>query len=155
MNWTDSHVFYFCYRLTLVMPDSWFWHWQLDEWWEQPAATVVDWVTVDGQNVTTWHNHVKQLLAFYDKELLWAELKEPLRTIFNCLVLEQVPRINMVMGLVTWKFRDNYIGPEAVCIIAVFTAYASKILLTTWEGKIHNLSDNGWHSLALILRLRC
>lgn len=42
----------------------------LDEWWEQPAATVVDWVTVDGQNVTTWHNHVKQLLAFYDKELL-------------------------------------------------------------------------------------
>ncbi|XP_030547911.1 AUGMIN subunit 5 [Rhodamnia argentea] len=42
----------------------------LDEWWEQPAATVVDWVTVDGQNVATWHNHVKQLLAFYDKELL-------------------------------------------------------------------------------------
>uniref|UniRef100_A0A7N0VLF9 AUGMIN subunit 5 n=1 Tax=Kalanchoe fedtschenkoi TaxID=63787 RepID=A0A7N0VLF9_KALFE len=40
------------------------------EWWEQPAATVVDWVTVDGQNVTAWHNHVKQLLAFYDKELL-------------------------------------------------------------------------------------
>lgn len=43
---------------------------QLDEWWEQPAATVVDWVTVDGQNVAAWHNHVKQLLAFYDKELL-------------------------------------------------------------------------------------
>lgn len=42
----------------------------LDEWWEQPAATVVDWVTVDGQNVAAWHNHVKQLLAFYDKELL-------------------------------------------------------------------------------------
>ncbi|KAI6700436.1 hypothetical protein NL676_014760 [Syzygium grande] len=42
----------------------------LDEWWEQPAATVVDWVTVDGQNVATWHSHVKQLLAFYDKELL-------------------------------------------------------------------------------------
>ncbi|XP_027928495.1 AUGMIN subunit 5 [Vigna unguiculata] len=42
----------------------------LDEWWEQPASTVVDWVTVDGQNVTAWHNHVKQLLAFYDKELL-------------------------------------------------------------------------------------
>ncbi|XP_010552396.1 PREDICTED: AUGMIN subunit 5-like isoform X2 [Tarenaya hassleriana] len=42
----------------------------LDEWWEQPAATVVNWVAVDGQNVTTWHNHVKQLLAFYDKESL-------------------------------------------------------------------------------------
>lgn len=43
---------------------------QLDEWWEQPASTVVDWVTVDGQSVAAWHNHVKQLLAFYDKELL-------------------------------------------------------------------------------------
>ena len=32
---------------------------QLDEWYEQPAATVVDWVTVDGQNVAAWHNHVK------------------------------------------------------------------------------------------------
>lgn len=42
----------------------------LDEWWEQPASTVVDWVTVDGLNVAAWHNHVKQLLAFYDKELL-------------------------------------------------------------------------------------
>ncbi|GAV60104.1 hypothetical protein CFOL_v3_03635 [Cephalotus follicularis] len=42
----------------------------LDEWWEQPASTIVDWVTVDGQNVAAWHNHVKQLLAFYDKELL-------------------------------------------------------------------------------------
>ncbi|KAI8020126.1 AUGMIN subunit 5 [Camellia lanceoleosa] len=42
----------------------------LDEWWEQPASTVVDWITVDGQNVAAWHNHVKQLLAFYDKELL-------------------------------------------------------------------------------------
>ncbi|XP_048327905.2 AUGMIN subunit 5 [Ziziphus jujuba] len=42
----------------------------LDEWWEQPASTVVDWVTVDGLNVSAWHNHVKQLLAFYDKELL-------------------------------------------------------------------------------------
>ncbi|XP_021739387.1 AUGMIN subunit 5-like isoform X1 [Chenopodium quinoa] len=42
----------------------------LDEWWEQPASTVVDWVTVDGQNVGAWLNHVKQLLAFYDKELL-------------------------------------------------------------------------------------
>ncbi|VVB04462.1 unnamed protein product [Arabis nemorensis] len=31
----------------------------LDEWYEQPAATVVDWVTVDGQNVVAWHNHVK------------------------------------------------------------------------------------------------
>lgn len=39
----------------------------LDEWWEQPASTVVDWVTVDGQNVDVWHKHVKQLLAFYDK----------------------------------------------------------------------------------------
>ncbi|KAL8124716.1 AUGMIN subunit 5 [Apium graveolens] len=42
----------------------------LDEWWEQPASTVVDWITVDGQNVAAWHNHVKQLLTFYDKELL-------------------------------------------------------------------------------------
>ncbi|KAI3520901.1 hypothetical protein L1887_10354 [Cichorium endivia] len=42
----------------------------LDEWWEQPASTVVDWVTVDGQNVTAWNNHVKQLLTFYDSELL-------------------------------------------------------------------------------------
>ncbi|CAH2079789.1 unnamed protein product [Thlaspi arvense] len=42
----------------------------LDECWEQPAATVVDWVTVDGQSVAAWQNHVKQLLAFYDKESL-------------------------------------------------------------------------------------
>ncbi|KAI3503213.1 hypothetical protein L1887_31651 [Cichorium endivia] len=42
----------------------------LEEWWEQPGSTVVDWVTVDGQNVAAWNNHVKQLLAFYDKELL-------------------------------------------------------------------------------------
>ncbi|KAK1383494.1 AUGMIN subunit 5 [Heracleum sosnowskyi] len=42
----------------------------LDEWWEQPASTVVDWITVDGQNVAAWHNHVKQLLTYYDKELL-------------------------------------------------------------------------------------
>ncbi|GAB2288970.1 AUGMIN subunit 5 [Dionaea muscipula] len=42
----------------------------LDEWWEQPASTVVDWVVVDGQNAAAWLNHVKQLLAFYDKELL-------------------------------------------------------------------------------------
>ncbi|XVF71310.1 hypothetical protein PTKIN_Ptkin12aG0026900 [Pterospermum kingtungense] len=42
----------------------------LEEWWEQPASTVVDWVTVDGQNVAAWHSHVKQLLAFYDKEVL-------------------------------------------------------------------------------------
>ncbi|OMP03704.1 hypothetical protein COLO4_10252 [Corchorus olitorius] len=41
----------------------------LDEWWQQPASTVVDWVTVDGQNVAAWHTHVKQLLAFYDKEV--------------------------------------------------------------------------------------
>ncbi|KAI3884277.1 hypothetical protein MKX03_017117 [Papaver bracteatum] len=43
----------------------------VDEWWEQPAATVVDWVKVDGQNVAAWLNHVKQLqMAFYDKQLL-------------------------------------------------------------------------------------
>ena len=44
---------------------------QVDEWWEQPAATAVDWITVDGQNVGAWLNHVKQLqMAFYDQELL-------------------------------------------------------------------------------------
>ncbi|KAF5175888.1 Augmin subunit, partial [Thalictrum thalictroides] len=43
----------------------------VDEWWEQPAATVVDWFKVDGQNVAAWLNHVKQLqMAHYDKELL-------------------------------------------------------------------------------------
>ncbi|KAL5723269.1 hypothetical protein ACHQM5_006686 [Ranunculus cassubicifolius] len=43
----------------------------VDEWWEQPSATVVDWVKVDGQNAAAWLNHVKQLqMAFYDKELL-------------------------------------------------------------------------------------
>ncbi|XP_031489847.1 AUGMIN subunit 5 [Nymphaea colorata] len=43
----------------------------VDEWWDQPAATVVDWISVDGQNVASWLNHVKQLqMAFYDKELL-------------------------------------------------------------------------------------
>ncbi|KAJ0987021.1 hypothetical protein J5N97_005377 [Dioscorea zingiberensis] len=43
----------------------------VDEWWEQPAATAVDWVTVDGQNVGAWLNHVKQLqMAFYDQQLL-------------------------------------------------------------------------------------
>ncbi|KAH9623696.1 hypothetical protein KSS87_005225 [Heliosperma pusillum] len=42
----------------------------LDEWWEQPASTVVDWVAVDGQNVGAWVNHVKQLLTFCDQELL-------------------------------------------------------------------------------------
>ncbi|XP_068638435.1 AUGMIN subunit 5-like isoform X2 [Aristolochia californica] len=43
----------------------------VDEWWEQPAATIVDWVTVDGKNVAAWLNHMKQLqMAFYDKELL-------------------------------------------------------------------------------------
>ncbi|CAL1408553.1 unnamed protein product [Linum trigynum] len=35
----------------------------LDEWWEQPASTVVDWVAVDGKNVASWINHVKQLLT--------------------------------------------------------------------------------------------
>ncbi|KAG0627515.1 hypothetical protein M758_2G207400 [Ceratodon purpureus] len=43
----------------------------VDEWWEQPAATVVDWVTVDGQNVGAWLALVKQLqTAFYEKQLL-------------------------------------------------------------------------------------
>ncbi|KAK9700259.1 hypothetical protein RND81_08G227600 [Saponaria officinalis] len=42
----------------------------LDEWWEQPASTIVDWVAVDGQNVGAWANHVKQLLTFCDQELL-------------------------------------------------------------------------------------
>lgn len=40
---------------------------QVDEWWEQPASTVVDWVTVDGQNVAAWWNDVKQLKAFHDQ----------------------------------------------------------------------------------------
>ncbi len=44
---------------------------QVDEWWEQPASTAVDWVTVDGQNVAAWLAHVKQLqTAFYEKQLL-------------------------------------------------------------------------------------
>lgn len=43
----------------------------VDEWWDQPAATAVDWVTVDGQTVGSWLNHVKKLqVAFYDKRLL-------------------------------------------------------------------------------------
>jgi len=42
---------------------------QVDEWWEQPASTVVDWVTVDGQNVAAWWNDVKQLMAFHDQQL--------------------------------------------------------------------------------------
>ncbi|KAL5582076.1 hypothetical protein UlMin_014518 [Ulmus minor] len=42
----------------------------LDEWWEQPASTVVDWVRVDNLTVADWQNHVKQLLTFYNKELL-------------------------------------------------------------------------------------
>ncbi|XP_006363257.1 AUGMIN subunit 5 [Solanum tuberosum] len=41
----------------------------VDEWWEQPASTVVDWVTVDGQNVAAWWNDVKQLMAFHDQQL--------------------------------------------------------------------------------------
>lgn len=45
--------------------------WQVDEWWEQPAATVVEWVTVDGQNAGTWLALVKQLqTTFYEKQLL-------------------------------------------------------------------------------------
>ncbi|KAL3675068.1 hypothetical protein R1sor_025016 [Riccia sorocarpa] len=43
----------------------------VDEWWEQPASTAVDWVLVDGQNVGAWLAHVKQLqLAFYENQLL-------------------------------------------------------------------------------------
>lgn len=43
----------------------------VDEWWEQPASTAVDWITIDGQNAATWLAHVKQLqMAFYDKQLL-------------------------------------------------------------------------------------
>lgn len=34
---------------------------QVEEWWEQPAATVVDWVTLDGENVGAWLNRVKKL----------------------------------------------------------------------------------------------
>ncbi|KAL5986691.1 AUGMIN subunit 5 [Asimina triloba] len=34
----------------------------VDEWWEQPAATAVDWVTVDGKNIAAWLNH--NVLAF-------------------------------------------------------------------------------------------
>ncbi|CAN4093779.1 unnamed protein product [Withania somnifera] len=41
----------------------------VDEWWEQPASTVVDWVTVDGHNVSAWWNDVKQLKAFHDQHL--------------------------------------------------------------------------------------
>ncbi|KAK4359107.1 hypothetical protein RND71_021336 [Anisodus tanguticus] len=41
----------------------------VDEWWEQPASTVVDWVAVDGQNVAAWLNDVKQLKAFHDQQL--------------------------------------------------------------------------------------
>ncbi|RWW29131.1 hypothetical protein GW17_00006365 [Ensete ventricosum] len=43
----------------------------VDEWWEQPAATAVDWVTIDGQNISAWLNLVKQLqMALYDHKLL-------------------------------------------------------------------------------------
>ncbi|XP_024545326.1 AUGMIN subunit 5 [Selaginella moellendorffii] len=43
----------------------------VNEWWEQPAATAVDWITVDGQNAAAWLAHVKQLQnAFYEKQLL-------------------------------------------------------------------------------------
>ena len=51
------------FNLTLQLPL------QLDEWWEQPASTVVNWVTADGQNVVGY-NHVKKLLTRYDQELL-------------------------------------------------------------------------------------
>ena len=42
---------------------------QLDEWWEQPASTLVDWETVDGQTVAAWINHMKQLLVYFGKEM--------------------------------------------------------------------------------------
>ena len=38
-----------------------FCNFQVDEWYEQPAATIVDWVTIDGQSVGAWINLVKQL----------------------------------------------------------------------------------------------
>ncbi|KAJ7530109.1 hypothetical protein O6H91_15G079600 [Diphasiastrum complanatum] len=42
----------------------------VDEWWEQPASTAVDWITVDGQTAAAWLAHVKQLqTAFYEKQL--------------------------------------------------------------------------------------
>ncbi|KAG0603322.1 hypothetical protein M758_10G084600 [Ceratodon purpureus] len=44
---------------------------QVDEWWEQPTATAVDWILIDGQNVAAWLAHVKQLqTAFYEQQLL-------------------------------------------------------------------------------------
>lgn len=43
---------FFCMLNTVV---------QVEEWWEQPAATVVDWVTLDGENVGAWLNRVKKL----------------------------------------------------------------------------------------------
>nr|GMD56892.1 vegetative cell wall protein gp1-like [Ipomoea batatas] len=39
---------------------------KLDEWWEQPASTVVDWVTVDGQNVAAWRRGALSL--FFNAE---------------------------------------------------------------------------------------
>ncbi|XP_024384467.1 AUGMIN subunit 5 isoform X1 [Physcomitrium patens] len=43
----------------------------VDEWWEQPAASAVDWILVDGQNVAAWIAHVKQLqTTFYEQQLL-------------------------------------------------------------------------------------
>ncbi|KAJ3677458.1 hypothetical protein LUZ60_003182 [Juncus effusus] len=40
----------------------------VDEWWEQPAGTVVDWVKVDNENVGAWLNLVKKLqMVFYDE----------------------------------------------------------------------------------------
>eukprot|EP00850_Spirogloea_muscicola_P004661 SM000020S06011 [mRNA] locus=s20:443207:447129:+ [translate_table: standard] len=35
-------------------------HAMVDDWWNQPAATVVDWVKVDGKDVCTWLNDIKQ-----------------------------------------------------------------------------------------------
>ncbi|KAF5799885.1 putative HAUS augmin-like complex subunit 5 [Helianthus annuus] len=58
---------YMLYRILSLLADVVMM--QLDEWWEQPASTLVDWVTLDDQNVVAWQNHVKQLLAAYDKEL--------------------------------------------------------------------------------------
>ncbi|WVZ07472.1 hypothetical protein V8G54_020818 [Vigna mungo] len=58
----------------------------LDEWWEQPASTVVDWVTVDGQNVTAWHNHLLSILIDEDlkrREYHLHDLQIPSTTTFS------------------------------------------------------------------------
>ncbi|XP_024396569.1 AUGMIN subunit 5 isoform X2 [Physcomitrium patens] len=42
----------------------------VEEWWEQPASTAVDWILVDGQNVAAWLAHVKQLQTVFYERLL-------------------------------------------------------------------------------------